>query len=426
VFAIAKEFKFPDVGEGIHEGVIVKWHAKEGDKVEADKTIVEVETDKAVVELPAPYSGTVLKVNFKQGDTVKVGQVLVVIGEAGEKVEAAQKEEAKPAAAKTETKSPQPPSAAATAKPGRVLAAPSTRRLARELDVDMEMISGSGPGGRIMDDDVRKAAGQGPAETPHPAMETKPAAAPHPAPQMNAPEVICEPGEERIRLSHMRKIIADRMLYSKTHIPHACGMDFVDVTKLVEIRQKEKAKFAEKGVKLTYLPFIMKAAAIALKQMPDFNAHFDMEQNFIVRKKRFNIGLAVDTPDGLMVPVVKDLERKSMISIASEIETLASQARERKIKLDDLKGGTFTITNVGSVGGMYSSPIINPPEVAILGVHRIKDLPLVVNGQIVARKVMGISLCFDHRVVDGAAATEFMNIIKRHLEDPDLLLVDMS
>jgi pyruvate dehydrogenase E2 component (dihydrolipoamide acetyltransferase) len=237
---------------------------------------------------------------------------------------------------------------------------------------------------------------------------------------------MCEPGEERIRLSHMRKIIADRMLYSKTHIPHACGMDFVDVTKLVEIRQKEKAKFAEKGVKLTYLPFIMKAAAIALKQMPDFNAHFDMEQNFIVRKKRFNIGLAVDTPDGLMVPVVKDLERKSMISIASEIETLASQARERKIKLDDLKGGTFTITNVGSVGGMYSSPIINPPEVAILGVHRIKDLPLVVNGQIVARKVMGISLCFDHRVVDGAAATEFMNIIKRHLEDPDLLLVDMS
>lgn len=411
-----KEFKFPDVGEGIHEGTIVKWHAKEGDKVQADKTIVEVETDKAVVELPAPYSGTVLKVNFKEGETVKVGQVLVVIGEEGEKIAEPKKEPEAPAPKeeKPVMKEAKPPAA------GRVLAAPATRKLARELEVDLEMISGSGPGGRIMDDDVRKAAGEESGEKPHPAMKEQM------VPQMKAPEVICEPGEERIPLTHMRKVIAEKMLYSKTHIPHACGMDFVDVTRLVEVRGKEKSKFAERGVKLTYLPFIMKAAAVALKKLPDFNAHFDMPQNTIVRKKRFNIGIAVDTPEGLMVPVVKDIERKSMIDIAREIEDLAVQARERKIKLDDLKGGTFTVTNVGSVGGMYSSPIINAPEVAIMGVHRIKDLPLVVNGQIVARKVMGLSLCFDHRVVDGAAATEFMNIVKRHLEDPDLLLVDMS
>lgn len=419
MIAIAKEFKFPDVGEGIHEGKIVKWHAREGDRVEADKTIVEVETDKAVVELPAPYSGTLLKINFKEGDEVRVGQVLLVIGEEGEKAEVSpEPEAAKPAHTETPARVPEAP------MPGKVLATPATRKLARELGVGMEMISGSGPGGRITDEDVRKAAGKGPQEKAHPAM--KEAQGAHPMPEMKAPEVICEPGEERIPLTHMRKVIAERMLYSKTHIPHACGMDFVDVTKLVEVRSKEKAKFAERGVKLTYLPFIMKAATVALKRLPDFNAHFDMKENVIVRKKRFNIGLAVDTPDGLMVPVVKDIERKSMITIAKEIESLAGQARERKISLEDLKGGTFTITNVGSVGGMYSSPIINAPQVAIMGVHRIKDLPLVVDGEIAARKVMGLSMCFDHRVVDGAAATEFMNIVKRHLEDPDLLLVDMS
>ena len=223
----------------------------------------------------------------------------------------------------------------------------------------------------------------------------------------------------------MRKTIAERMTYSMNHIPQACGMDFVDVTRLVKIREKEKEKFAEKGVKLTYLPFIVKTCAIALNKIPDFNAHFDEKTYEIVRKNRINIGIAVDTPDGLMVPVIKDVVSKSIITIAKEIEEVAKLARERKIRLEDLKGGTFTITNVGSVGGMYSTPVINPPEVAIMGVHRIKDLPLVVNDQIVARKVMGISLCFDHRVVDGAKATEFTNIIKRHLEDPDLLLVEM-
>ena len=170
----------------------------------------------------------------------------------------------------------------------------------------------------------------------------------------------------------------------------------------------------------------MKACAVALKKMPEFNAHFDEAKQEIVVKSRFNIGIAVDTPEGLMVPVVKDVERKSIIAIAKEIESLAGRAKQRKIRLEDLKGGTFTITNVGSVGGMYSTPIINAPEIAIMGVQRIKDLPLVIEGKIVPRKVMGISMCFDHRVVDGAAATEFMNIVKRHLEDPDLLLVDMS
>ncbi len=400
------------MGEGIHEATIVKWHAKVGDKVEADKTIVEVETDKAVVELPAPYSGTVLRINFKEGDTVTVGQVLVVIGEAGEKVEekpAEALEAAKPMEKPKEAKEVAPPPA-----PGRVLATPATRKLARELGVDLTKVKGTGPGGRIMDDDVKGATGTAPA-----------AGAPVAAPSGKAPAVIHEEGETRIKLTRMRKTIAEHMVYSRTHIPHACGMDYVDVTKLVRLREKEKKQLEPVGIKLTYLPFIVKACGVALRKMPEFNANFDEKTDEIVLKGKLNIGIAVDTPDGLMVPVIKDVERKSIVAIAKEILDLAERARERKLKLEELRGGTFTITNVGSVGGMYSVPIINAPEVAILGVHRIKDMAMVIHGEIAPRKVMGLSICFDHRVVDGAQATEFMNIIKRHLEDPDRLLVDM-
>jgi pyruvate dehydrogenase E2 component (dihydrolipoamide acetyltransferase) len=200
-------------------------------------------------------------------------------------------------------------------------------------------------------------------------------------------------------------------------------MDFVDVTEMVEIRKKKDIQFPD--VKLTYLPFIVKAVTIALKKFPNFNAHFDEQKMEIIRKKKHNVGIAVDTPEGLMVPVIKDVDRKSVMDIAEDILRMAGHARERKLRLDAVKGGTFTLTNVGSIGGMYSTPIINPPEIAIMGVHRIRDMPLVVDGKIAIRKVMGISLCFDHRVVDGAEATEFMNEVKMHLEDPDLLLVEM-
>ena len=261
-------------------------------------------------------------------------------------------------------------------------------------------------------DDINAAAGKAPSAPPE-----------APMPSEEPVRVMTEGGDERIPLSHMRKMIAERMVYSKTHIPHACGMDFVDVTKLVELRLKEDAEYPD--VKLTYLPFIIKAAAVALKKYPHFNAHFDEEKNEIVLKKMVNIGIAVDTPEGLIVPVIQDVDRKSMMEIAQEIKRLATAARERKLKLHEIKGSTFSITNIGSVGGMYSTPIINPPEVAIMGVHRIKEMPLVVKGTILIRKVMGVSLCFDHRVVDGAEATLFMNEVMKHLEDPDLLLVDM-
>jgi len=238
-------------------------------------------------------------------------------------------------------------------------------------------------------------------------------------------EVHVESGDVRVPLTGLRKIISDRMAYSKLHIPHACGMDFIDVTHLVRLREKEKHIFEPRGIKFTYMPFIIKACVVALRKFPSFNAQYDAANSELVAKRRINIGIAVDTPDGLVVPVIRDADQRTMVDIAMEIERLAQAAREKKLKLDEIKGGTFTITNVGSVGGFFSTPIIDPPQVAIMAVHRIRDMPLVVDGKVEPRKVMGVSLCFDHRVVDGALATEFMNVVMKHLEDPDLLLVDM-
>lgn len=428
-----KEFKFPDVGEGIHEGRIVKWHVAEGDAVKADQVLVEVETDKAIVELPSPASGTVKRINFHEGTMVKVGETLVAIDEMeGPRQPATGTQNTKPgtAAAPRPAPVPAPPTLQPflAAKQGRILAAPATRRLARELGVDIAAVAGTGTGGRISDEDVRRAAGRGGAgpETQRPQPETgyrPPEAAQAPAPPML--EVHVESGDVRLPLTGMRKAISDRMAYSKLHIPHACGMDFIDVTHLVQLRDKEKRIFEPRGIKFTYMPFIIKACVVALRKFPSFNAQYDAAKSELVAKKRINIGIAVDTPDGLTVPVIKDADQRTMVDIAVEIERLAQAAKERKLHLDDIRGGTFTITNVGSVGGFFSTPIIDPPEVAILGIHRIRDMPLVVDGKIEARKVLGVSLCFDHRVVDGALATEFMNVVMKHLEDPDLLLVDM-
>lgn len=399
-----KEFRFPDVGEGIHEGTIVKWHVKEGDAVRADDKIVDVETDKAIVELPSPASGKVLKINYHEGTLVKVGETLVVIGEEGESAQQAPAAPP-PAGQPPKPETPRQEAQGATAG-GEVLAAPSTRKLARELNVDIAKVKGTGAAGRITDEDVKAASGTA-------------------QPQAKPDFTRTAEGDLRIPLSGTRRVIAERMTYSKTHIPHACGMDFVDMTRIVAIREKEKRVFEEK-VHLTYLPFIVKACVVALRKYPSLNAHFDSDRNELIARRDINIGIAVATPDGLIVPVIKKADGMSMIDLAGEIERLAGLARERKLKLDDVRGGTFTITNVGSVGGFFSTPVIDPPQVAIMGVHRIRDMPLVVNGYVAARKVMGLSLCFDHRVADGAVATEFMNAVKQHLEDPDLLLVDMS
>ncbi len=404
------EFKFPDIGEGITEGLIVKWLVDEGDEVDEYQNVVEIETDKAVVEIPSPAKGRIRSINFKEGETVKVGEVLMIIGsEVGS-------EEDKPS---EESEADRDSGEKKEEILKRTLAAPATRKLARELGVDITKIEGSGPAGRVTREDVESASKEEP-EKEKRTGKRKPS---EKKVRTGIPEQTG--GEERVKLSGVRKTIAERLTYSWKNIPQACGMDYADVTRLVEVREQEKETFNERGVKLTYLPFIFKACAIALRNYPQFNANFDEGTSEIVFKRRINIGMAVDTEDGLMVPVVKDIERKSIGDIARKIEELAKSAQKREITLEEMEGGTFTITNIGSLGGMYSVPIVNPPEIAILGVHRIKEMPLVIDGKIVPRKVMGFSLAFDHRVVDGASATRFMNTIIRHLSDPDLLLIDM-
>ena len=419
---MAFEFKLPDLGEGIHEGEIKRWLVKEGDKVEADQPLAELETDKAVVEMPSPKAGVILKTFGKEGEKVKVGQILIVIGAEGEEwgekaaeekpIEPIHEEEpAKPPATSQPVavpRSPTPPT-----EPGHVLATPRVRKLARETGVDISTVKGTGPGGRVTEEDVQKAA-KG---------ETAPAAAVA-APATQKTPIIIEGEVERIPFKGVRRKVAEHMVTSMQTAMHVTHMDEVDVTDLAKVREQEKEKAKTQGVHLTYLPFIVKAAVVALKEFPYFNASLDEEKQEMVLKKYYNIGIAVDTDEGLMVPVVKNVQQKNMIDIAREITEMAERARTRKIALEELRGGSFTITNIGSIGGNYATPIINYPEVAILGVYRMYDKPIVKEGQITIRKVLNLSVTFDHRVIDGAMAARFMNTIKKHLEDPGLLLVD--
>ncbi len=394
------DVKFPDVGEGVTEGTLVKWLVKVGEQIKADQAVAEIETDKAIVEIPSPKAGKVARIFGKEGDVIKVGSTLVALALPGEEVRI----EAKPPGIKPEVR----PEIKPAEKPAleRVLAAPSTRRLARELGVDISKIQGTGPGERITDEDVKRAS-----------------EAPAKPPVVAPPELKLM--EERIPLKGIRKTIAERMVKSLFTSPHVASMDEADVTELVKLREKQKKLAEEKGIKLTYLAFIVKAATVALKQHPYLNASLDSEKNEITLKRYYNIGIAVDTPDGLMVPVIKNADRKSIMELAQETERLAEEARTRKIKLPDLKGNTFTITNIGSIGGIFSTPIINPPDVAILGIHRIRDMPVVVDGEIKVRKILPLVLSFDHRVLDGAQAARFMNTLIEHLKDPDLLLLDV-
>ncbi len=404
------DIKFPDVGEGITEGTLVKWLVKMGDEIKADQAVAEIETDKAIVEIPTPKAGKVSKLYGKEGDVIKVGSTIASLAIPGEEIKPAEikPEEIKPVEIKPEIKPViKPPEV-----PPRVLATPATRRLARELGVDISRVAGSGPGGRVTDDDIKKFA------------EVRPEIKPEAMPPEALPEI--KLAEERIPVKGIRKTIAERMVKSLFTAPHVVSMDEADVTELVNLREKEKKTAEEKGVKLTYLAFIIKAVTVALKQHPYLNASLDAQKNEIVLKRYYNIGIAVDTPEGLMVPVVKNADQKSIMELAKEAEVLAEEARSRKIKLPDLKGNTFTITNIGSIGGIFSTPIINPPDVAILGVHRIRDMPVVINGEVKIRKILPLVLSFDHRVLDGAQAARFMNTLIEHLKDPDLFLLDVT
>ncbi len=434
---MAFDFKFPDVGEGIHEGELVEWLVKEGDVVKADQAIANVETDKAVVEIPCPKGGVVLKLHAKVGDTIHVGQVILTVGEAGEKYAGpavpapTAKAAAPPAKPQTLPSAAPAPKAAPTAGPtafrpaqipGTVLAMPHTRRMARELGMDISRVQGTGPGGRITDEDVQRFAAGGGSVSPQ---ATQAVAGGVGLPALEKASWVATGDEERVAYKGLRKKIGDHMARSNLLVPTAVQFDEVDVSELVVAREKEKARAERRGIKLTYLAFIVKAVAHALKEFPYVNASLDDEKQELVLKKYYNVGIAVDTPDGLIVPVVKDADKKSILQIAKEISEKAMLARDRKIALEDLRGGTFTITNIGSIGGTVGVAVVNHPEVAILALGAIRKEPRVVEDRILVRHVLGVSLSFDHRVVDGALAARFVNEIKKHLEDPYAMLLEV-
>ncbi len=402
------QFTFPDVGEGIHEGHIVSWLVKEGDMVKEDQPLVKVETDKAVVELPSPATGKILKIYKAAGAIVKVGEMLVDIGGEGEKIK---KEISVPKKGQsvvgeleeaTEVKAS--PKEKVIGKRGKdIKALPSVRKIAKDMGIDLNKVQGSGKQGEILARDLKK----------------------EPA-KLSAQIQITKKYDmwgyvDRIPLQGLRAQIKINM-EKQAILPIVTHMDEIDVTRLWAIREREKTK--QKDIKLTFLPYIIKACIASLRENKLLNA--SLEQDVIIIKKYYNIGIAVATEEGLIVPVVKGADKKSLLDIAKEIQKLSEQTKQRTLDLMDIKGSTFTITNIGSLGGMYATPILNMGEAAILALGRIYEKPLVVKGKIQVRKVLPVSVAFDHRILDGAHAAVFINKIKEYLEDPDKLMLELS
>jgi pyruvate dehydrogenase E2 component (dihydrolipoamide acetyltransferase) len=456
---VALEFKLPDIGEGLAEGEITRWLVKEGQSVQENDPFVEVMTDKATVEITAPATGKVVSIKFPGGSTVPVGSVIAVIETTGgaaaapaaanaahAPAQAAPSHAAAPVAASRAAAPVAAPAAAMAAAAsgrapangvgGRVLAAPAVRRRARELGIDLRSVPGTGPAGRVSRGDLEQftqrpaaAPSHAPLHAPSHAPIASPSAAPSaaparaPAPVRPSAPVAGGAVEERLPLRGIRKRIAERMQKSKRNAAHFTYVDEVDVTHLVDTRESLKASAAEQGVKLTYMPFVIQATCVALKKFPMLNSMLDEEKQEIVVKKYCHMGFACDTEQGLVVPVIKDADQRSLLNLGAAVQDLSARAREGKLALDEVTGSTFTITNAGSIGGLLATPVINYPEVAILGVHKIADRAVVRNGSIVVRKMMNLSISIDHRIVDGADGARFMNEIIVLLEDPRRLLL---
>jgi pyruvate dehydrogenase E2 component (dihydrolipoamide acetyltransferase) len=442
------EFKLPDIGEGVTEGEIVSWLVQQGDAVAENQEMVEVMTDKATVTIGAPKAGKVAELRYKVGDTVPVGQVLVVLDLEGGAPAAApapaapQAAPAKPAApapaAEDRAARPSAPVASAVGDirenlPGmnaapppkaesndffvdKPLAAPATRKLARELGVDLRRVEPSGSAGRVTREDVEKHASGAQSARPAPAQAP---AAPPPPPRVSAED-------ERIPIRGLRKRIFESMARSKHTAAHFHYIDECDVGRLIGLRDRVRPYAEKQGVKLTFLPFIVKAAVAALKKNPRINSVVDEQALEHVVRKTYDIGIAMATEAGLMVPVVRNADRLTIIQIAREIDRLAAAARDGKSQREDLGGSTFTVSSLGKLGGLMAPPIIFHPEVAIMGVHAIKKRPVVRGDAIVVGDVMNLSFSFDHRIIDGDVGAMFAQDIIGFLEDPDRLLVEMS
>lgn len=380
------DFTLPDLGEGITEGEIRKWIIKEGDFIEEHQIILELETDKAIIEVPSPKKGKVMKINKEEGEIVKVGEVLMTIAQEEEVIEE------RPKSVSVVGVLPEEEEA--------VLATPAVRALAKELGVNLDLLKGSGPGGSITKEDVIKASEKTrKAEDQYGAIE-------------------------RVPLKGIRRTISKNLSIAQQTTVFVTIMEEADVTDLWNIREREKRALEEKGVHLTFLPFFIKAVQHSLKEHPYLNASIEGED--IIIKKYYNIGIAVNTPDGLIVAVIKNVDKRPVRELASEIQELSQKARERKIKLEDMKGSTFTFSNWGHFGGTFATPVINYPDAAILGTGRISNKPWVKDGQIVIRKILPLSLTFDHRITDGADAASFLSKVVHYLEDPGLLFVESA
>ena len=500
---MVREFKLPDVGEGLTEAEIVTWLVEPGDRVSEDQPVAEVETDKAVVEVPAPVNGTVKEILAEEGEMVPVGTVIITFEADGEtSAEASETAAADESdtAVETDEESTTAEKAESETTGGRTFAAPSTRRLARELDIDIEAVEGSGPGGRITEGDIRAAAesaaeAEATDESIEPATrQTEPESAERetaaqpvdaadrdrtlaapatrkiaeeegidldsvPTDRTKDGESFVTPDEieayaeaqkraqaadaeavstagsgragatasgedERIPYRGVRQTIGKQMEQSKYTAPHATHHDAVDVTDLVEARGRLKDRAEERGSALSYMPFVIKAVVAGLREYPILNSQLDEENEEIVLRGDYNVGVATATDAGLMVPVVRNADRKGLLEIADEMNELVEKARDRSIAPEEMRDGTFSITNFGAIGGEYANPIINYPETAILGLGAIKEKPWVVDGEVVPRKIMTLSLAVDHRVIDGAEAAQFVNTLKEYLSSPELLLLE--
>ena len=448
---MAFEFRLPDIGEGIHEGEIVKWFVKAGDEVDEDDILCEVQNDKAVVEIPSPVKGKVTEVLVSEGTVAIVGDILIKIdapgyedlqfkGDHSDEVKAEEKTEAQVQATaesgqaiekeKTNTSEQVVSSEKETKQEAkgnaRVIAMPSVRKFAREHEVEIAEVNGSGKNGRILKEDIESFK-SGDQKSPEVTSEASTETTQVSAPKEKVAAPVSFEGEfpeTREKLSPMRKAIAKAMVHSKHTAPHVTLMDEVDVTELVAHRKKFKDIAAEKNIKLTYLPYVVKALVSTLREFPQFNVSYDDETNEVIQKHYFNIGIAADTDRGLLVPVIKHADRKSIFAISDEINALAVKARDGKLAAAEMKGASCSISNIGSAGGQWFTPVINHPEVAILGIGRISEKPVIKNSEIVAAPVLALSLSFDHRMIDGATAQNALNHMKRLLSNPELLLME--
>lgn len=395
------EFKLPDLGEGITEVELRKWLVKEGDRVAEHQAVAEVETDKAVVEVPTPRAGIISRIHCREGETTKVGGILLTITEAGDAASAprgsvgivgvlpeAEEEDAGPATRQT----------------FEILATPLVRKLARERGIDLTSIRGSGPRGSIIPEDLDRGTVQA-------------------QPQMVADRF---GPVERLPLRGLRRTIARNVIASQRATAFVSGMEEADITELWGLREREQHEVESRGTHLTFMPFFIKAAQHALREHPYLNAAIDDATETIILKQHYHFGIAVETPDGLMVPVIRDVDKKSILDLAVEIHELGIKARERTINIEELKGSSFTITNYGHFGGTFATPIINWPDVAIMGCGRISERPWVHKGEIAIRKILPLALTFDHRVTDGADAALFLGKVVRYLEDPALLFIEST